>query len=213
MDTFSAGSAIRFGWETFKKRSWFFIGVTLLVCIAYGVSSGIASAFDRGAPGIGFAVNIFLSALIGMGVTAFYLKAHDSLDSVESSDLWHPQSFLKYLGATLLSMVVIIGGLILLIVPGVIFALMFYFTPYLVIDKGLGPVEAMKESARMTKGHRWTIFKLCILSALIMILGFLCLIVGVLVAMPVVSLAVVHAYRTLQKQAGAAPAPAAAIAQ
>ncbi len=203
MNEFSAGACIRFGWETFKKRPWFFIGVAVLVCIVYGIVAGIASAFDHGARGLGTIVNLILSAFIGMGVTAFYLKAHDAPDTVESSELWHPQPFLNYFGATLLSGAVIILGLILLIVPGIIFSLMFFFAPYIVIDKGLGPVEAMKESVRITKGHRWVLLGLALLCGLVTLLGIVSLIVGVLVAIPVVSLAVVHAYRFLEKQAGA----------
>ncbi len=202
---FTAGSCIRFGWETFKKRPWFFIGVMLLVSIAYGVSAGLSAALNHGGSGLGSIVNIFVGTFIGMGVTAFYLKAHDAPLSVESSDLWYPQPFLKYLAAALLSTIVIIFGLILLIVPGIIFSLMFFFTVYLVIDKDLGPVEAMKESARMTKGHRWALLWLAILTALIMLLGLVCLILGIFVAMPVTSLAIVHAYRMLQHKAAYAP--------
>ena len=204
MDTFSIGGSIRFGWETFKKRPWFFVGVTLLIGIASGVASAIGSGFGNNGPavGAGAIVNFVLSTLVGMGATAFFLKAHDAPESVESTELWHPQSFFKYLGATLLAMLVILGGFILLIVPGIIFSLMLMFVSYIVIDRRLGPVEAIGESRRITRGHKWKLLGFVLTIVGINILGLICLLVGLLVSIPVSSLAMVHAYRTLSKSAG-----------
>lgn len=159
----------------------------------------------------GFIVNFLVGTLLGLAVTAFYLKAHDNPDTVEVSDLWNPEllnKYASYLGAACLSGLVIILGFILLIVPGMILSLIFFFTSYAVVDKNLGPVEAMKESARITKGYRWSLFGLCILLGLVMILGLLCFLVGILVAMPVVALAIVHAYRELEKRTMLVPVPA-----
>ncbi len=199
MNDFSAGGCIRFGWETFKKRPWFFIGAALLVAVLSGVASGIGGAFgNQGvAQGLGSLINFVLGTFISMGVTAFFLKSHDSIETAGSGELWHPQPFWYFLGAKLLVGVVVILGLVLLIVPGIIFGLMFMFTPYVVIDKGLGPIEAMRESKRITDGHKWQLLGLVGLAVLVNILGFLCLIVGLLVTIPLTALAVVHAYRTL----------------
>jgi len=204
MNTFSGSDSIRFGWETFKKRGWFFVLVTVLVGVVTGVISGITSSLghDGGtAQTVGNVLNFVLSTFVGMGVTAFFLKAHDSLETAQSGDLWHPQPFWLYLATRLLVGVVVVVGLILLIVPGVIFGLMFMFASYIVIDKGLGPVEAMKESKRITDGHKWDLLGFAILLLLINILGAICLLVGLLVSIPVTSLSVVHAYRTLSKTA------------
>jgi uncharacterized membrane protein len=196
---FSTASSIRFGWETFKKRPWFFVGIMLLVAVVSGVASAIGDVFgNQGvAVGLGFLVNFVLSTLIGMGTTAFFLKAHDTPETVESTELWHPKPFWKYLGATLLSMLIIVGGLILLLIPGIIFSLMLMFVAYIVIDRGLGPVEAIGESRRIARGHKWELLGFALALAGVNILGFFCLIVGLLVSIPVSSLAMVHAYRTL----------------
>lgn len=203
MNSLSVGDSIRFGWETFKKRPWFFVGVTLLIMILSGIASSITGMFGEDSPlaALGVVVNIVLSTFIGMGATAFYLKAHDAPEAVESNELWHPSGFWRYLGATLLSGIIVVLGLILLIVPGIILMLMFVFVAYAVIDRGLGPIEALKESRRITAGSRWQLLGLVLAVAGINILGILCLLVGLLITIPVTSLALVHAYRTLEHRA------------
>lgn len=136
-----------------------------------------------------------------MGVTAFYLKAHDDPDAVSLSALWHPQPFWTYLGASILLGLAIAVGFLLLIVPGIIFTLMFMFTTFIVIDRELGPVEAMKESRRITHGYKWRLLGFGLVLALVNLLGILALVIGLLVSIPVSSLAFAHAYRTLGPRA------------
>ena len=79
----------------------------------------------------------------------------------------------------------------------VILAMGLMFVPYLVIDRGLGPIEAMKESWRVTKGHKWQLFFLFLALIGLNILGAIALIIGLLVTVPISMLAAAHAYRTL----------------
>ncbi len=144
-----------------------------------------------------------------MGVTAFYLDAHDNPETVTLSSLWHPQPFWNFLGATILTGLAIIVGLVLLIVPGIIFMLMYMFVMFIVIDRGLGPIKAMKESARITRGYKWQLLGFVLVLTLINLAGALALLVGLLVTVPVTSLAFAHAYRALSANAGAPPALAA----
>jgi len=206
---FTVGSAIRFGWETFKTRPWFFVGSTVVIFFAYGVVGAITGGIDKAVgatpedpSAIGGIINFVLSTFIGMGVTAFYLAAHDNPETVDLSTLWHPRPFWKYLGAGILVGLAIGIGFILLVIPGIIATIFFLFTTFIVIDKELGPIEAMKESMRVGRGYRWPLLGLIVLLSLIMLLGVIALFVGILVAMPVVSLAFVHAYRTLSGSTG-----------
>ena len=216
---FSAGAAIRFGWETFKRRPWFFVGSTFLILLASGLCDGFTSGIDAALTGsaedpsiIGTVINFALGTLISMGATAFFLAAHDNPDTVDLSALWHPRPFWKYLGASILLGLAIGIGFVLLIVPGVIFALMFMFTTFIVIERELGPINAMNESNRLTRGHKWQLFGLVLLLVLINLLGVLAFIVGILVSIPVSTLAFVHAYRMLGGNAETRPADAAIAA-
>jgi len=136
-----------------------------------------------------------------MGLIAFTIKAHDDVETVSLSDFWHPDSFWNFLGAVVAQILVVIAGLILLIVPGVILSVSLKFSPFFVIDKGAGPVEALFMSAHVTRGKRWAVFELLVLLAAINIAGLFAFIVGIFVALPVTSLALVRAYRTLSNDA------------
>lgn len=207
--SFTAGSAIRFGWETFKKRPWFFVGASVVIVLAYGVvgaiSNGIDSALGSSAEApsvIGGLVNLALSTFVGMGVTAFFLAAHDNPETVDLSTLWHPRPFWKFLAASILVGLAIAIGLVLLVVPGILAMIFFMFSTVIVIDRDLGPIEAMKESMRIGRGHRWSLLGLVVLLVLIVFVGLIALFVGLLVAMPVATLAFIHAYRVLSGSDG-----------
>jgi len=196
----SAAACIRFGWETFKKRAWFFVGTTALMMVLSWVVGAIGGFFanEGDVALLGVVVNVALSTLLSMGFAAVMLRAHESLERVEIGNLWHPRPFWKFLGAELLTGLVVLVGFILLIVPGIIAILMLLFVPYIVIDKKLNPIEALKESARITRGAKWELLLLVLFIFGLNILGALLLLVGLLVSVPVTTLALVHAYRTLE---------------
>lgn len=213
---FTVGSAIRFGWETFKKRPWFFVGASIVIVFAYVVVGAITSGIDAAVgatpeepSAISGIVNFVLGTFIYMGITAFYLAAHDNPETVDISMLWHPQPFWKFLIASILVGLAVGIGFVLLIVPGILAAIFFMFTTPIVIDKELGPIEAMKESMRIGRGYRWTLLGFMVVLSLIALAGLIALVVGVFVAMPVMMLAFMHAYRVLSRRAGEIPGPAA----
>jgi uncharacterized membrane protein len=89
---------------------------------------------------------------------------------------------------------------------------MFMFAFFSVIERELGPIEALSESNRITRGHKWPLFGLVLLLIGINLLGVLALGVGLLVSIPVSTLAFVHAYRVLGGERETRPADAALAA-
>ncbi|HXG79813.1 MAG TPA: hypothetical protein VNJ31_10815 [Methyloceanibacter sp.] len=216
---FSPGAAVRFGWEAFKQRPWFFVGTAFIILALSLLIDALTSRIDALITGsaeepsaAGFVINIGLGTLLSMGTTAFYLAAHDNPAGAQLSLLWHPQPFWKYLGASILLTLAVLVGFVLLIVPGIIFGLMFMFAPFIVIEREAGPVDAMSESNRITRGHKWPLFGFMLLLVLINLLGLFALGVGLLVSIPVSTLAFVHAYRVLSGKMEPHPVDAALAA-
>ena len=207
MNPIQPGAMIRFGWDLFMKRVWFFIGAFLIIWVAAGIFSQAGSYVEKATGTMlvlalaGSFLSIVASVLIKMGTLAFVLKAHDAPEAVEIKDFWSPETFWAFFGASILIGLIVVAGLILLIVPGIMWSLRFMFVPYLVIDRKLGVFAAMKESTRITLGHKWQLLGLIGMLALLNIAGFLALIVGLVVTIPVTMIAVAHAYRTLEHAA------------
>jgi uncharacterized membrane protein len=209
MKTLSIGDCISYGWETFKKRPWFLIGVLLLVAIVSALPGLFGPHPTVGPDGqliqppftaysaLVSLVSVVVSILVGLGLTNFSLKAHDNIETAKLDDLWNPGPFWRFLGAHILTGIALFIGFICLIVPGIILAVGLAFVPYLVVERGLGPIEAMKESWRITKGHKWNLFLLGLVFLGLLILGVIALFVGMFVAIPVAMIAGAHAYRTL----------------
>lgn len=198
---------LAWGWETFKSRWQFFVGIAALTFLVSVIIGAIGGAFPEEPRegfalwAIGFALTGILSTFLNIGVTRFWLGAHDAPQEAHIGLLWFPRPFWNYLGASILAGLVVFAGLILLIVPGIIAALALSLVSFVVVDRGLSPVDALKESARITKGRRLELLLFFLLLAAINILGAIALLVGLLVSVPVSHLAMTHAYRSLAASA------------
>ena len=198
---------LSFGWETFKKRPGLFV-VTTLIMFAVTASVSIVESLlgipndATTAQNIGSLISEILSVFMSMGIVALYLHAHDDVKEVSLKELWQPKYFWTFLGMTIVMTIAILLGFVALIIPGIILSIAFAFSGQLVIERGLGPIASLKESMRLTKGHRMSLFGLGLATLLLNFLGILVLFIGVFVTIPVTNLALVHAYR---KIAGSAP--------
>ena len=201
------GSSYSNGW----RRLWKHFLVLFLIGIIYVLISSVSSVFDPdlivglgGGYGVAAAAGIFslaygilLTGPIGYGVSFAYLKAARD-DPLDIKDMF--EVFRNYWNAVLASLLVgvIIGiGFVLLIVPGIIFACKLAFTPYLVVDRKMQVIEAVKESWRMTGGHAWKVFLIGLLSIPIGIAGLICFGVGIIIAIMWVSLAFASLYHAV----------------
>lgn len=194
---FTVGQALGFGWQKTTTNFWLMVGVAAVVILV-----GAAPSFllNKNLFWGTNAITWLLGMVVGIGLIKIVLKIYDSKPAaiVDFFSLTWEQ-FLDYLVASLLLFLITLGGFILLIVPGVIFSLKFQFAPFLVIDKKISPLAAIKKSGDMTKGYLWALFGLWLMSILIIIAGAVVFGVGLFVAVPVTVLAQVYAYRKLLK--------------
>ncbi len=189
------GTSYGHGWRHLWKHFLilFLVGIiAILISIPSSIMGVIAQEVEDEAPFLGLfsmAYGILLIAPIGYGSSFVYLKAarNDALDVKDMFEVFH-----NYWNAVLASLLVavICGlGFVFLIVPGIIFACKLAFTPYLVVDRKMQVIEAIQESWRMTNGHAWKVFLICLLAIPISIAGLICFGVGIIIAVMWISLA------------------------
>lgn len=64
----------------------------------------------------------------------------------------------KYFWASLLLVLIILGGLILFLVPGFILALMYQFVLFILVEKKVSISNAFQQSNKLTNGIKWQLF-------------------------------------------------------
>jgi uncharacterized membrane protein len=205
----SVSSSYNISWENLRRN---FVELLLLtiIAIAASIPAGImrvgAEATGFGAGGVflglfGIVFWLFVSAPITYGVAYVFLQ----LIRKEKFDVGavfegFRSNYINVILANLLTSAIIIAGFLFLIIPGIIFACKLAFVPYLVLDKKMEAVEAVKTSWEMTKGHTVTIFLIGLLAIPIAILGLLMLVVGLIPASMWIEGAFAAIYFTVDKQ-------------
>jgi hypothetical protein len=129
--------------------------------------------FSRNQTMIYFLVFIFLSSLISLMLRIYYIKfslinfdgapLSPTLQTLKLSFYLVPVIFVANLIYILASFV----GLMLLIVPGIILMLSFYFYEYFIVSKKTSFFEAFSESQRITQGYRLQLLGIIILFTII----------------------------------------------
>jgi hypothetical protein len=132
------------------------------------------------------------------GVYYAYLKAVRG-ENVDVQDIFSfKENYLNVVIANVLTSFIIVIGVFLLIIPGIIFACKLAFVPYLVMDRKMDAMEAIKKSWEMTDGHAVNIFVIGLLSIFISIGGFIAFLVGIIIAAMWITLALASMYYAVE---------------
>lgn len=196
---FSIKEVISGGWQAMKKNFWFFVLFLIVTCTIEGVSSSFSDSKNDLTMNIAGLIGLFVSTLVSLLATKIALDAtHDKKLSIDSLKgvLEHYWNFLI---VTILMGLIVLGGFILLIVPGFIWAIQFSMAPYLIIDKKMSIMEALKESSKMTHGKKWQLFAFGLNLIGINILGVLALGIGLFATVPTSMVADALVYEKLKK--------------
>jgi hypothetical protein len=209
---FSNVEAIRFGWEQTKQNLGFLLGMLLVGFLITEIPEvlvwlvnwvfGEESLAGRFLALILTLLGVVLSIVIGMGQVIIFLKILRRQKKSIGDLVTNGQRFWPYLGGTLLYGIVVIGGLVLLVVPGIIWSIMFRYTPLLILDKKMGPIKALEKSSQMTRGLKWKLFRLDLRTIGVFLLGLLCLVVGLIPAYTTTIMAHLSVYEKLLKRKG-----------
>lgn len=219
METFRIGEALSYGWEKMKTHFlflWMMLGATFVISILFNILQKGAGKETLVGSILGL-VAIAVGFIVQMGLIRVYLDLADGKKDELKTLFSQTRLFWNYFGAVVLYMIVVVLGLILFIIPGIYFGLKYQFYAYLIVDKNLGAIEALKKSAVMTDGVKWKLLGFCFVIFGLNILGFIALIFGLLVTIPMSIMAYVYVYRTLRDRGQATPVvseatPAPAVA-
>ena len=128
----------------------------------------------------GNTIPIILWSPLVVGFCIMFLKAAQG-DRVQLDDVKGGfERFFDAILACILVAIIVAVGLILLVIPGILFATWYMYTPVVMADKKCGFSEAMSESKRIAKKNFWGSLFLGITFVIINVVGFILLVVWLL---------------------------------
>lgn len=107
-----------------------------------------------------------------------------------------PYFWRAFMGGVIFEFAIAVG-VVLGILPGVLFALVFWPYLYVLIDTNAPGLSCFPIAAAFTHGNKIAVLGLSAISLLVCVFGFLALVVGVLIALPYVHLMFALAYESM----------------
>jgi uncharacterized membrane protein len=206
------GHVWNYAWQVWQLNLGLLVGVTLAVIgvsyavgIPLGVIQVVLDQNDQHEASVAVAIlgnllSYAVQTFLGIGQAIIGLKLARQ-QPASFSDLFAGGSrFLPVLAVMLLGTVALLFGFALCIVPGIILALMFWPCYYLAVDGKTSVLDSFSVAYTVTEGNYLTAFLLWLLTIAVMILGFLALCIGVLFAIPLVTVLWTTAYLMMSGQ-------------
>lgn len=168
------------------------IGVTAFWFLLSALVSAIAG--DAGS-----LAQLLVAGAIALGMADFYLHIARGRDATFGKVFEGFKRFGTALAAYLLMLLFILLWALLLIVPGILAALSYSMTWYVLADDpALGPFEAMNRSKALMNGHRWKLVCLGFRFLGWFLLSVLTLGIGLLWFCPYLQTATAHFYEDVK---------------
>ena len=191
MASLQPGDILRASWNLLKENSSIVLkmfGALILLNIVGNVAIGIMAEMSGLLTGVVQLALIALQVLLSIGLMHMVILIAAGKPA-ELSLLWKfTDRIIPYIFATILYSIVVSVGLLLLIVPGIIWATKFGMAPLIIAWKKIGADEALRLSGKMTDGYKWQLFILYIIFLVINVLAAVT-VVGLLLTLPLSYLA------------------------
>ena len=165
-------------WLVYKKNLWKFIEVILyglvglipffvviMLIVAYG-QSGLSTRVSLGVnillgllAFLAFVASICLAVVysIRAKVASILLLKNDFTSAKENFKEAKPY-FVRFLGVSLLLMVLVIAWGFVFIIPALIFGIYYGFAQYVLVVEGKRPFSSVERSYDLVKGYFWAVF-------------------------------------------------------
>jgi len=163
-------------WEDLKGQ-W---GLSIGFFILYLIFSAIANN----------TLGLFILAPFYVGSALFFINVSRKTNPQINDMFKGFNSYGAALGANLLLILIVIGGLLLFIIPGIIWAIQYSMVNYIIADDpNCGGNESLVRSRKMMSGHKMKMFTFMLRSLGIVLLCCLTLGIGLLWGVPWISTA------------------------
>lgn len=166
--------------------------------------------FANVVPILGALVSLLVAGAMSIGLARFSLAIGRKTPTKLSDIFTGFDTFGVGLGAYLLQALFVMLWCLLLIVPGIIAALSYAMTFYIIAEEpALGPLQAIAKGKQLMQGHKWELFCLGLRFVGWSLLCVLSLGVGFLWLLPYMLVTVAHFYDDIRAASNDVAAPTA----
>jgi len=159
-------------WNIYKQRVWVFAGILLIPIVLSLLEYILGSLFlnrltlDIGAwkvfsiiiADLLLLLAIFLISLWGQVSLLYAIKdSEEKINIIEAYKRGKSKIF-SYWWISILTGIIIAAGILLLIIPGIIFAVWFAFALFILVVEGLKGTKALRKSKEYVRGRWWSVF-------------------------------------------------------
>lgn len=145
-------------------------------------------------------ITLIISGPLGLGVAIFSLNLSRDNDAKPDNIFDGFKNFGNAIGAYLLMLLFVFLWTLLLIIPGIIAALSYSMTFFIIADEpDIKPMEALDESKRLMDGSKWKLFRMYLRFLGWSLLCLLTLGIGFLWFIPYMNVSMAKFYDDLKK--------------
>ncbi len=174
-------NALACAWPRVKANFWLFFLVQLIITLLDSPFQRVLSELSENYASIvtgflSFAYSLLFFTVIHFGSALIFLRGvrGDEVKFIHIFEGFH--NYINVVLASLLGFGLVAISFIFFVIPGIYVLSRLIFLPYLVMDEGLAPIEAIEASWRMTRGHVPKLLGLGFTTVLLVITGILLLV-------------------------------------
>lgn len=214
----SVTQILSFAWNTYKKQPILYTLLLLIIpnlipflyelaasfllfpltkAIENNPDQVLLSIFGGGISLIRSLISFALSSLLLAGITLVSLKIVRGEDVSVKMIFSQKRAVLPFLLTSIIVGAIAVPAFLLFIIPGIIWMIATSFAYYFIIDKGMGPIQALQASLSLTKGSRLKLFGWGCLMLLLSFIGAIPVLLGLLVVLPLSNIGIAKMYSTL----------------
>ena len=208
------GASISYGWKKFQENAGPFVilmlivfGATLVVSLL-GQLVLLPAINNDGSAGAFMSMFGFAVVMVLQFVVAFFLQAGVYRAGLGVTKGTQPEVSMltdtTNMGSFILTILLVgLGafvGYLLCVIPGIIWLIFTAYAPIIALDKGVGPVDAIKQSIDWVKDNFGKVFLILLVAYLVYYVGILLCCIGVLATGPIALIAIVYSYRALNQE-------------
>ena len=185
---------IKEAWGLTKKYYWIiFLYGLINIIVSVGFSMSSEENF------IVALLSIFVSVIFKFWSQRLSIMVAKGQD-LKFGDIFEGfNNFGKYFITSLVYGLIVLGGFILLIVPGIVWSLKYFLAPYFALDKGMSYKDALKASAKATDGLKLKVLALGFILFGLIIVSMIPFFLGLLITIPLCFVISVLLYVHLSK--------------